>query len=122
MNPAFVLHRRAAALLGLVAVVLGAMGAHGPVHEALLESGKLAGWETAHRYHLLHALMLWLLASVPTARRLPWALIALGFLAFSGSIYLLSLWPSLKWLGPVTPLGGLLLMIGWLSLACGRRA
>ncbi len=113
--------RRLSALLGFVAVLLGALGAHGPLHEALLESGRLGSWETAQRYHLAHAVLLWLLASLPGTGLLPWRLIFSGLLAFSGSIYLLCLRPELRWLGPVTPLGGLLLMLGWLALAVGRR-
>jgi uncharacterized membrane protein YgdD (TMEM256/DUF423 family) len=99
------------------------MGAHGEVHDALLASGNLASWETGVRYHLPHSMFLYLSALFinrgDKAAKLGWNLLFFGMLLFSGSIYLLAYY-GWRWLGPVTPLGGLLLMAGWLSLALAR--
>jgi uncharacterized membrane protein YgdD (TMEM256/DUF423 family) len=111
---------RLAALSALVSVVLGALGAHGAIHDLLVENGNLDSWETGVRYQLPHSMFLYVLAlflgSSSTAMRVGWQFLFCGTLLFSGSIYLLA---TLKWtwLGPVTPLGGLLLMLGWLILA-----
>jgi uncharacterized membrane protein YgdD (TMEM256/DUF423 family) len=108
---------RVAALLGVVGVALGAFGAHGL--RGRVSEAQLASWQTAVEYHLFHAVALLALAlwADATARPLgasPWLFTA-GVLLFSGSIYLLVLTPW-RWLGPVTPLGGLLLIAGWASL------
>jgi uncharacterized membrane protein YgdD (TMEM256/DUF423 family) len=109
-----------AAITGLISVILGAMGAHGQVHDLLVAKGKLESWEVGVRYHLPHAMLLYLLALFSGAggKRLTraWLSLFLGVIFFSGSIYLLAYF-GWKWLGPVTPLGGLLLMVGWLQLA-----
>ena len=111
---------RLAALSGFAAVALGAMGAHGPVHDTLVAAGKLGDWETAVRYHLPHSMFLYVLALFigSGGRQAGWAWRGLftGMLLFSGSIYLLSNF-GWKWLCPVTPLGGLSLIAGWLMLA-----
>lgn len=98
-----------AALLGFTGVVLGALGAHGPVHEILSRHAALAIWQTAVFYHLVHAV-----GSLWAAERRPvtawfWAA---GILFFSGSLYTLAL-TEIRWLGAVTPVGGLLFLIGW---------
>jgi len=109
-----------AAISGFTAVLLGAMGAHGPVHDMLVAAGKLESWETGVRYHLPHSMFLYVLAlflgQAGRCAKAAWTLVFAGMLLFSGSIYLLAS-QGWKWLGPVTPLGGLLLMIGWLVLA-----
>lgn len=114
---------RLAALSGFASVALGAMGAHGSVHDVLVAAGKLEGWETAVRYHLPHSMFLYVLSMFLGAggKKAAWAwnLLFIGVLCFSGSIYLLSYF-GWKWLGPVTPLGGLMLMAGWLLLATVR--
>lgn len=109
-----------AGLLGASAVALGAWGAHaGPVHLGPVGS---ATWRTAVDYHALHALALLGTAGVQAAgtggRALRWASVAfgVGVLGFSGSLYVLALGGP-RWLGPVTPLGGLALVAGWLALA-----
>lgn len=113
---------RLAALLGFLAVGLGASGAHGPVHDALLAQGSLKNWETAVDYHLVHAVVLLVVANhgvrLSKWAGAVWLLQFFGVLLFSGSLYVLSL-SGLKWLGAVTPLGGLCLMAGWLLLAVG---
>ncbi len=109
-----------AAILGFFAILLGALGAH-YLEEALLERGTESAWNTAVLYHLFHAVAL--LAAGVWLRTEPRRLLAAaatcwlaGTLAFSGSLYWLSLGGP-GFLGPITPLGGLILMAGWLLLA-----
>ena len=103
---------------GLLAVVLGAFGAHGL--RDLVSAASLESWQTAVSYQMFHALALlltglWMRFS--GSRSLPWAgaFFTLGILAFSGSIYALVLLKA-TWLGPITPLGGTLLIAGWTCL------
>lgn len=107
----------ASAILGALGVALGAFGAH--ALKARLEPTQLASWNTAVDYHLLHAVVLLALGLFSTATgrsvQLPGALFSAGIVLFSGSIYLLVLTQQ-RWLGPVTPLGGLCLIAGWLAL------
>ncbi len=106
-----------AAVSGALAVVAGAFGAHGL--KARLEPAQLESWMTATQYHLLHSVVLLALALFAAhsgkSIRLPAGLLSVGMLFFSGSIYLLVL-TKMRWLGPITPIGGLLLILGWLSL------
>jgi uncharacterized membrane protein YgdD (TMEM256/DUF423 family) len=106
-----------AALSGALAVVAGAFGAHGLRDRVTPD--QLSAWSTACQYHLLHSVVLLALALYAAggdrAIRLPASLFLIGMVLFSGSIYLLVLTP-LRWLGPVTPLGGLFLIAGWVSL------
>lgn len=119
-----VLRLRLAALTGFTAVLLGALGAHGPVHEKLKAAGELDHWQTALHYHLPHALLLAVLAlhgaNAGRAHAWAWRCFFAGILLFSGSLYLLALIQTSK-LGAVTPLGGVFLMLGWLLLAVGAR-
>lgn len=115
-----------ASVYGALAVILGAFGAH--ALKVRLEPDALSAWHTAVQYHFYHALALFavgLLANTVASRALTISGIAMimGTALFSGSLYLLatrSLLPfgSMRFLGPVTPLGGLTLIIGWVSLAC----
>jgi uncharacterized membrane protein YgdD (TMEM256/DUF423 family) len=110
-----------AAGLGFLAVALGAFGAHGLTSRlASLTDGaqRLDWWKTAAQYHLAHALALGLAAAVlgeVRAGRLACLAFALGILLFSGSLYTMTL-TGARWLGAVTPLGGLALLLGWLLL------
>ena len=107
------------ALTGAAAVVLGALGAHA-LEDVLAAGGYIPAWKTASTYHIIHAVVLLILARwhpVPLKR---WWLLLVGVWLFSGSIYLLCL-TSWKWLGPVTPIGGTLLIIGWVSLGFGCK-
>ena len=105
------------ALSGAVAVVAGAFGAHGL--KAQLDPDKLSAWSQAAHYQLLHSVVVLALGLFSVAAQrsvtLPASLFSLGILLFSGSIYALVL-AQQSWLGPVTPLGGLALIAGWLSL------
>jgi len=114
---------RLTALLGLAGVLLGALGAHGHVHDVVSTTGYLPQWQTGVQYHQIHAVVLLLLALLgldPTTSkpryRASFIAFTLGILLFSGSLYVLS-YTSIKWLGAVTPFGGLSFMIGWLLLA-----
>jgi uncharacterized membrane protein YgdD (TMEM256/DUF423 family) len=106
-----------AAVLGASAVIAGAFGAHGL--ESRLSPDQLHAWNTASHYQLMHSITLLALALFQSATgrsiALPAVLFSLGMLLFSGSIYGLLL-TSQRWLGPVTPVGGLLLIVGWASL------
>jgi len=108
----------AAGILGFAGVALGAFGAH-VLKEALLARETLAIWQTAVLYQLVHAVALLALAGFPAASATP-AWIAgcwtTGVVCFSGSLYGLALGGP-KILGPVTPLGGLALLAGWLLVA-----
>jgi|UniRef100_UPI00378332C7 uncharacterized membrane protein YgdD (TMEM256/DUF423 family) len=117
------LRLRVSALLGFLAISLGASGAHGPVHEKLKAAGELEHWETALQYHLPHAVVLLLLTFFASSKRTmvwAWRMILAGVLLFSGSLYLLA-YTGTKWLGAITPLGGLSLMAGWTLIALSAK-
>ncbi|MDD5036203.1 MAG: DUF423 domain-containing protein [Methylococcaceae bacterium] len=103
-----------------LAVVLGAFGAHGL--RGSLDEHMMEVYKTGVHYHFLHALGLGLVAVL--AKQYPhsallsgagWSMLA-GIVVFSGSLYALSL-SGLKWLGMITPLGGLAFIAAWLLLA-----
>jgi uncharacterized membrane protein YgdD (TMEM256/DUF423 family) len=102
---------RIAAALCFLAVALGAFGAHG-LRSTLEVRGTLDIWNKAVLYHFIHALALLVLALYGTINRGPWWLIFTGIFLFSGSLYLMAL-TNLRWLGPVTPFGGLCFLAGW---------
>jgi uncharacterized membrane protein YgdD (TMEM256/DUF423 family) len=99
-------------LLGALAVLLGAFGAHG-LHDRLELNGRVETWETAAFYHLVHAVVLLLLSSRSRWSPGPWLLMTAGLLVFSGSLYLLSL-TNVGWLGAITPVGGIGLVAAWI--------
>jgi uncharacterized membrane protein YgdD (TMEM256/DUF423 family) len=106
------------ALLALSAVLLGAFGAHA-LKDTLIAHDSIATWETAVRYQMWHALALLLLSVIGEQQHLPritGTCLIVGTLLFSGSLYGLAL-DGPRWLGPITPLGGLCLIIGWGLLA-----
>lgn len=110
---------RAAALSGFLAVGLGAFGAHS-LKSTLVASGMTDVWEKAVLYHLVHALVLLMLARELPARRWAYLCFAIGMLLFSGSLYLLAV-SGVRWLGAITPLGGLCLLAGWFLLSVSRH-
>lgn len=107
------------AILAMVGVALGAFGAHGL--RGTLSPADMATFETGVRYQLIHALGL--LAAAWAATRWPsgtvhvagWLFVA-GIVVFSGSLYTLVL-SGQRWLGAVTPLGGVCFLVGWALLA-----
>lgn len=109
-----------AALSALTAVALGAFGAHGLQH--VLSAKMLAVYKTGVTYQMWHALGLGIIAIVkqqaPDSRLLHWAgwMMFAGILLFSGSLYLLTLL-NLRWLGMITPIGGVSFIIAWTLLA-----
>lgn len=105
---------RLAAVLGLLAVVLGAFGAHG-LKDLLGHNGTIAIWEKAVFYHFIHAVMLFILAERKNVPLLTWWSFFAGILIFSGSLYLLAV-TNLHWLGAITPIGGVAFIIGWACL------
>ena len=105
---------RTAALLGLMAVALGAFGAHG-LKDLLAHNGTVAFWEKAVFYHFIHAVMLFVLAERKPFAAIAWWSFFAGIILFSGSLYLLAT-THLHWLRAVTPVGGLSFLIGWGAL------
>ena len=111
---------RLAGALGFLGVALGAFGAHGLRDR--LAPGMLDVYKTGVLYHLLHAVALLAvaLAAEKVARpRAVAALWAAGVVIFSGSLYALAI-TGVGALGAITPIGGLLLMAGWVTLALNR--
>jgi uncharacterized membrane protein YgdD (TMEM256/DUF423 family) len=116
-----------AAILGAVSVAAGAFGAHGL--KQVLSDKQLAVFETAVRYQFYHVFALiavgLLLKEFPN-NYLLWSgrLFCVGILIFSGSLYLMTFLEAMgqqgfKWLGAITPIGGLCLIAGWIAMAFG---
>ncbi len=109
------------AVVGALAVALGAFGAHGleaMLHEAADGAKRAAWWQTAAHYHLVHALLAAVFASLAprcARARTGVALVVVGVVFFSGSLYAMTL-TNLKVLGAITPLGGLAFIAAWLWL------
>ena len=102
------------ALLAVTGVALGAFGAH--ALRAVLDAQRLGWWQTAVSYQMWHAIALVALAATPIrGKTLSIALLAIGTLLFSGSLYLLAL-SGWRWLALATPVGGILLIGGWATL------
>ena len=110
-----------ACIFGVIAVIAGAFGAHGL--KAVLNATELEQWRTAVSYQFYHTFALLFLSFIPLRNRFQntayWCF-TFGIILFSGSIYLLATrtitnfhWPVL---GPLTPIGGLFFIIGWLSM------
>ncbi len=117
MRPNFLLLAACCAFTG---VGFGAFGAHGL--KAILSPEMLEVYKTGVTYQMWHALGLGLIAvfsqQAPKAKLLRWAgwLMFAGILVFSGSLYLLAIL-NLKWLGMITPLGGVMFLVAWLLVA-----
>ncbi|MBS3964610.1 MAG: DUF423 domain-containing protein [Methylomonas sp.] len=105
-----------AAVSGFVAVAMGAFGAHGL--KPLLNDYQLDIYKTAVNYQMWHTLLLTLTAMLPGQRLLRWVAVLLiaGILLFSGSLYLLAIF-NIRWLGMITPIGGLAFLGAWALLA-----
>jgi uncharacterized membrane protein YgdD (TMEM256/DUF423 family) len=110
-----------AAIFMALGVGLGAFGAH--ALKSRLSPGDLAIFETGVRYQLIHALGLFVVAWATTRFPGAWTtsagwLITIGIIVFSGSLYVLVLTDT-RWLGAITPIGGVALVLAWLALAGG---
>ena len=110
------------AVYGMLSVILGAFGAH--AFKKVLSLERLTSFETGVKYQMYHALLLLLIGfffkfETGTEKWAAWCII-LGVILFSFSIYFLSfqevLGVNLKFLGPITPIGGLLMIVGWALL------
>lgn len=110
---------RLAALMGFLAVALGAFGAHG-LKDLLAQNHTAAIWEKAVFYHFIHTVMLFVLAQRRPMPSGPWLSFFAGILIFSGSLYLLAV-TNVKWLGAITPIGGLSFLVGWAWLFLRAR-
>lgn len=110
----------------IIAIVLGAMGAHYLKENLELPADKLDSWKTGVLYQIIHSLSIFMIILLGAKFQIDRVgvvinLFIIGILLFSGSIYLLTLnyvWQidSLKFLGPITPLGGLIFISGWVLL------
>ena len=116
---------RAGAIAAFLAVGLGAFGAHG-LKERLEEIGREANYQTAFEYHMAHALAMVVVGlfgfHIERNRALNlagWSFLV-GIVIFSGSLYILAL-TGLRWLGAITPIGGVAFLVGWLALAVSAR-
>jgi len=111
----------AGAIAAGIGVALGAFGAHGL--KGRVDAEMLGVFETGVRYHVYHALALlavgWAASrwSGPLIGAAGWLFLA-GIVLFSGSLYLMTL-TGARWLGAITPLGGLAFILGWILLAAG---
>jgi uncharacterized membrane protein YgdD (TMEM256/DUF423 family) len=112
---------QAGAVWGFLAVAMGAFGAHG-LNDRLTEVGQTANFHTAAQYHMYCALAIMAVGllvlsgrSSTSASVAGWSFL-LGSLVFSGSLYLLAI-TGLRWLGAITPIGGVAILAGWVSLA-----
>ncbi len=112
----------AAGVSGLLAVALGAFGAH--ALRDVLGADMRAVFDTAGHYHFVHTVAMLLAAIAPAAgiRRGPLVLACLawsfGIVVFSGSLYLLAV-TGIGWLGAITPIGGIAFLLGWGALITG---
>ena len=111
-----------AGVLGALAVGLGAFGAHG-LEATLTANGRLATYETAVKYQFYHTLALLLVGILMiniNHEYFSWAAwsLLIGTIIFSGSLYILSL-TNITWLGAITPIGGIALIVGWVFLILG---
>jgi len=111
---------RVAAIMGFLAVMLGAFGEHS-LQKILAANQTAAIWETAVFYHFIHAVMLYVLASRNPLAVGPWLAFLFGIVIFSGSLYLLA-FTNVRWLGAITPIGGVSFLVGWLWLAFRKQS
>src|SRR3954469_2028121 len=110
---------RIAATFCFLAVGLGAFGAHA-LKATLQATDMLEVWNKAVLYHFLHAIALVALALHGAGNRAAYFLIAAGIVLFSGSLYTMALMNT-RWLGAITPLGGLCFLAGWAWLVIAPK-
>jgi uncharacterized membrane protein YgdD (TMEM256/DUF423 family) len=113
-----------ASIFGLLAVIAGAFGAH--ALKAILNADQLAVWHTAVQYQFYHLFALLFLSTFAHNKSklitASYYFFTFGIIFFSGSLYLLACRDVIGWgwlwiMGPITPIGGLLFILGWLMLA-----
>jgi len=109
---------RIAAGLCFLAVALGAFGAHALKTKLSVEM--LEAWKTGVLYHFLHGIALVALAFFGTNNRASYCLLVAGIVLFSGSLYTMALTDA-RWLGAITPVGGLCFLAGWAWLAIAPK-
>ena len=118
-----------ASFFGSTAVALGALGAHflkSKMADGLISSDQLSAFDTATKYQLIHAIVLFIISNIINDNNAKWLNLAkycfiIGILFFSFSIYFLTTknitgLQNVSFLGPITPLGGILLITGWVFL------
>jgi len=110
---------RIAATLCFLAVALGAFGAHW-LRSTIESHGMLDAWNKAVLYHFIHAIALFVIALYGAANRGAWWLFLAGIFLFSGSLYTMAL-TNIRWLGVITPLGGLCFLTGWAWLVVAPK-
>jgi len=114
-----------AGVLGAIAVIVGAFGAHGL--ESRLDEEMMAVYQTGVQYHFYHAIALLALCLAPsalwTSKSAVWAarLFIIGTVFFSGSLYILAI-SGIKWLGAITPFGGTAWIAAWICVALSAKA
>ena len=106
---------RIAAFFGFLAVALGAFGAHS-LRDILVRNGTVSIWDKAVLYHAIHTVMLFVLATQTPLKKWSWFSFLIGIVVFSGSLYVLAL-SNARWLGAITPIGGISFLAGWACLA-----
>ena len=118
---------RITAITGFLAVALGALGAHGlesslkPNLDPAQLAKQLGWWHTAGQYHIIHAVAMLAIAVREPVATLAWRLMLAGIILFSGSLYIMGATGSIA-LRHATPIGGILLLAGWLALCCRSNA
>ncbi|CAM3371575.1 MULTISPECIES: DUF423 domain-containing protein [Paenibacillus] len=106
-------------VLMALSVAIGAFGAH--MLEGKISADELAVYETGVHYHMIHGIAVLiagiLAGALGESRKLYWAgtLFIAGVIIFSGSLYVLSI-SGAKWLGAITPIGGVSFIVGWIML------
>lgn len=111
-----------AAFFGALAVILGAFGAH--ALKSIIDSPALETWRKGVEYQFYHVFALLYLSTFARYKNkligVSFICFTLGILLFSGSLYLLALKDAYQWkiafIGPITPIGGLCFIVGWVSL------
>ena len=111
---------RIGAALCFLAVALGAFGAHA-LRPIIERNGMLEAWNKAVFYHFIHAIALLIFAFVGATNRGASWLFCAGIFLFSGSLYAMALTGS-RWLGAITPIGGLCFLAGWAWLFFAPRS
>jgi uncharacterized membrane protein YgdD (TMEM256/DUF423 family) len=112
-----------ASILGVIAVILGAFGAH--ALKSKIDAAELEIWAKGIEYQFYHVMALLFLSTLPDAKRkyvvYAYWCFTVGIIFFSGSLYLLATREilqiqSLSYIGPITPIGGLLFILGWFAV------